>query len=342
MIMSKCVELLKKLCFVKGTSGNEKVAAQVALALLREYMPCHIDSLGNVIGSTGENNAILLDAHLDQIGLIVTGICDKGFLKVAKVGGADARVLTGTKVTVHGKKELFGVVTSVPPHLAKENDRDKATPIDEIAIDVGLSKQEAEKFISPGDRITFNGRFESLLNGRVSSPCLDDRAGIVAVLLALDMLKDEKNLCDINVQFTVQEETGGSGAKVASFKSQPAEAIGVEVSFASAPGVSSEKYFKLGGGTLVGYAPGLDYEMSRKLTELANEKNIPNQSEVMGGRTGTNCDSIQNSGRGVKTALLSVPIRNMHTTVELCQISDIEATARLIYEYILERSKNNA
>ena len=144
------------------------------------------------------------------------------------------------------------------------------------------------------------------------------------------------------VLFSAQEETGGSGAKVGAFNSQADEAIACDVSFASAPGVSAEKYVALGSGTMVGYAPSLDYNMSRRLTEIAAAKDIPHTAEVMGGRTGTNGDDIQVSGRGIKTALLSIPIRNMHTAVEVVDLADIENTARLMAEYIIERSAENA
>ena len=138
------------------------------------------------------------------------------------------------------------------------------------------------------------------------------------------------------------EETGGSGAKVGAFNSQADEAIACDVSFAKAPGVTAEKYVALGSGTMVGYAPSLDYNISRRLTAIAAEKNIPHTEEVMGGRTGTNGDDIQVSGRGIRTALLSIPIRNMHTAVEVVDLADIENTARLMAEYIIERSAENA
>ena len=114
------------------------------------------------------------------------------------------------------------------------------------------------------------------------------------------------------------------------------------MSFAAAPDISSEKYAVLGGGAMIGYAPSLDYEMSRKLSDIAEKKNIAYQSEVMGGKTGTNCDEIQVVGKGIKTALISVPLRNMHTAVEVCDLEDIESTARLMAEYIIERSGSDA
>lgn len=335
--------LLKALCEAKGVSGAENRAADVAAEMLKKYMPVSIDALGSVTGTTdGDGVHILLDAHLDQIGLVVTAVDADGFLKVAKCGGADRRVLAASEVTVHGKKDIFGVITSTPPHLSSPDSANKADNFDEISVDIGMNKEEASKLVIPGDRITFNGKYSELLGSRICSPSVDDRAGVAAILRCLELIKDKKLNCKISVLFSVQEETGGSGAQAGAFASAPDEAIAVDVSFASAPGVSGEKYASLGEGTMIGYAPSLDYAMSSKLAELAKGRDIPHQLEVMGGKTGTDCDQIQVSGKGVKTALLSVPLRNMHTACEICDLADIESTARLMAEYITERGGANA
>ena len=335
--------LLEKLCSAKGVSGAENEAAKVASELLGKYMPSGTDALGSVTGTMGEGDThILLDAHLDQIGLIVNAIDEDGFLKVTKCGGADIRVLAAAEVTVHGKKPLYGVITSTPPHLSKPEDSDKAKGFDDIAVDIGMTAEEAKKYVSLSDRITFNGEYTKLLGNRVSSPSIDDRAGVAAILRCLELLEGKNHGCKISVLFSVQEETGGSGAQTGAFSAQPDEAIAVDVSFATAPGISSEKYASLGAGTMIGYAPLLDYDMSKKLTGIAEKNGISNQIEVMGRNTGTNCDEIQVAGKGVRTALLSIPLRNMHTAVEVCDLEDIESTARLMAEYIIERGEKNA
>ncbi len=335
--------MLEALCNTKGVSGAENEAAIIASEMLSKYMPVSTDALGSVTGrKEGKGPHILLDAHLDQIGLIITAVDGDGFLKFTKCGGADRRVLAAAEVTVHGKEKLFGVVTSTPPHLAKPEDASKALPFDAMAIDVGLSKEAAEKLVSAGDRVTFNGGYHQLLGNRISSSSVDDRAGVAAVLRSLEILEEKGVDCNLSVMFSVQEETGGSGAKAAAFAAEADEAIAVDVSFASAPSVSAEKYASLGKGTMIGFAPSLDYAMSKKLETIAKRENIPYQPEVMGGKTGTNCDDIQVAGKGVKTALLSVPLRNMHTACEVCDLEDIENTARLMAEYIAERSKENA
>lgn len=336
--------LLEKLCLASGVSGAENSATAVAAELLSGYVDnVSIDPLGSVIGKKeGSGTHILLDAHLDQIGLIVTAVDDDGFIKVSGVGGVDERVLSGAEVTVHGKEKLYGVLMSTPPHLLSAEEASKFRKIDEIAIDTGLNCEAAKANVSLGDRVTFNSEFKHLLGNRISCASIDDRAGVASVLRCLQILENKNHNCSLTVSFSVQEETGGSGARAAAFTSQPDEAIAVDVSFASAPGLSAEKYASLGKGPMIGYAPLLDYEMSNALKAVADKADIPYQIEVMGRRTGTNCDNIQTAGKGVKTALVSVPLRNMHTAVEVCDLEDIENTARLMAEYILERGGENA
>lgn len=336
--------LLFELCAANGVSGCEGDTAKKAQAYLSEYMNCEVDALGSVIGKKdGSEPGILLDAHLDRIGLVVTAVDSTGFLKVARCGGADARVMSAAEVMVWGKKPVFGVITSVPPHLAKSADSSKAADFDELCIDVGMSFKQASELIAPGDRVTFNGVQARLLSDRVASPCIDDRAGIAAILRCLEILRESgRDTCKLTVQFSVQEETGGSGARAGGFASGAQEAIAVDVGFGRAPGIREEQAGKLGGGTMIGFSPLLDNEMSKKLTALADKSSIAWQYDVMGGKTGTNGDDIQASAAGIKTALLSIPLRNMHTAVEVVSLGDIEATAQLMAEYILERSGYNA
>ena len=338
----KMFDLLKTLCEANGTSGNETEAAKIAAELLAEYMPVNIDIRGNVIGDTGvAGSKILLDAHLDRIGFTVTAIDEKGFLKVARVGGIDPIILAAAEVTVHGKEKIYGVITSTPPHLSKGTDK-KAQEISDIAVDIGMTK-EAEKIVSLGDRITMNGDIKPMLGKRVCGAALDDRCGVASILRCLEILGDKVKDLPLCVMFSACEETGGSGAQVGSFTVQADESIAVDVSFAKAPGVKDTVYAKLGEGTMVGYSPSLDFEISRKLEAVAKEKGIKYQTEIMGSSTGTNADEICVSGKGTRMALLSIPQRNMHTAAEVVDMDDIEATAQLMAEYILQREgKANA
>lgn len=332
--------LVLDLAGANGTSGDETEIASLALKKLEKYMPAHIDALGSVCGTAeGEGTHILLEAHIDRIGLAVTAVDDSGFIKVARVGGMDARVLAAEQVTVWADEPLFGVVISTPPHLSAGDDRKKAKAFDELAIDVGLSADEVRKKVRPGMRVTVNSTPKELLNSRVSCAALDDRAGVAAVLRCLELLENKNHGCRISVLFSVQEENSGGGAAAGGFTVSPDEAISVDVSFAMAPGLKKEKCGELGKGVMIGFSPVLDYSMSRNFVRLAQENGIAYSTEIMSGNTGTNADDIQRSGRGVKTGLLSIPQRNMHTAVEIVDINDIESVAELMAAYIIERGR---
>lgn len=328
--------LIFSLCAAGGVSGDEGEAVAAAREHLERHMPCRTDALGNLIGERGgEGRRILLTAHIDRIGLAVTAIDDGGFLKFSGVGGVDPRTLAAAEVTVLGRESLFGVIVSTPPHLAKDGDEKKARDTDSLAIDLGLSGEEARRLVSPGDRVLLRGKQRRLFGQRVVSPALDDRCGAAAILRALELLGDSPLPCSLTVVFTVQEETGGSGARTGGYGVNPDDAIAVDVSFARAPGVPEEKSGRLGGGVMIGISPTLDREMSRKFLDIAREHGIPHTCEVMGGRTGTDADGLQGVRRGVRTGLLSIPLRNMHTAAEIIDVADVESAARMLKAYIL-------
>ncbi len=333
---------LKKMCFdladKTGTSGDEKEAALFAKAELEKYMNVKIDTLGNVVGTSGNGKThILLDAHIDQIGLVVRGIDEKGFVLVDRVGGPDERILIGSEVIVHGKEALFGVICSTPPHLLSADDKKSGVDIKKMAVDIGYDKEEAEKLVEVGDRITLRSIPAELLNGNIVSGAFDDRCSIAVILRALEIVQGKINNLTLTALFSVQEETGGSGAKTGSFLSVPDYAIAVDVGFGDDPYTDKSSTITLGKGPSIGISPTLDRAFTNELKEICKDKNIPYQHDVMGGRTGTNADSINNTGKGVKTALLSVPLRYMHTGIEVINIDDIEYTAKLIAEYLLKK-----
>ena len=329
-------ETLKILCEPAGVAGSEKAASEAALRLLLQFMPnAEIDSFGTVTGSVihGENlPLLLLDAHIDEIGMIVNFIDENGFLKVGRAGSVDRRALPAATVTVHGKKPVKGVVCALPPHV--EKDENKALKEEDIAIDCGFTKTEAEKLISLGDCVTLDAEFVELQNGRISARALDDRAGVCAVLQALDLLKGKRLKYNFAVSFSSQEELGLRGAAIAAYNINPDLAIAVDVSYGDFPGAKENKTWKLGGGVMLGTAPVLDRGLFERLKSLAEGKNIPHQIEVMSGKTGTDADAISLARSGVKCALLSIPLRNMHTPAEVCAAADIEAAARLIAEFV--------
>lgn len=327
---------LRQLTAETGVSGCENGAARLALSLLREYAPgAEIDRCGNVIGVIKSHRpgakTLMLDAHIDQIGMIVTDIDKDGFIKAGLCGGADMRILLAQSVTVHGSQQVRGVVSTLPPHVS--SDHSKVPEIGDISIDVGMSREQAEKVVSPGDLITVDSAFRELCGDVVSAPSVDDRSGVCAILAALDMLRTCELNYDLAICFSAQEETGERGVKGAAFRLEPNEAIAVDVSFGRTPDSVPHETAELGSGVMIGVSAALDRGMTSRLKQTAQRCGIPHTTEVMPSSTGTNADSIAVSHGGVKCCTLSIPIRYMHTPIEAVMISDIESTARLICEY---------
>lgn len=337
----KLKEKLKRLCESYGVSGEEGETAQIAAEMLKEYTgDVVIDDYHNVIANVydaGENAPrVMLDAHLDEIGMAVTYITDDGFLKVAPCGGLDMRLLLAQEVVVHGREKITGIIGSKPPHLTAEDERKKVPKIDDISIDTGYSKGQLEAIVSLGDRVTLKGDFTELKNGRVSSKSLDDRACIASILHGLELLKGKKLGCSLTVVFSSQEEVGGTGVAVAAYKVNPDAAIVVDVSFAHTADADEKKCGKMGKGPMIGIAPSLNRRMADEMIALSKEKGYPYQIEVIQGRTtGTNADEVTITRGGVRTEVVSVPLRYMHTPVEVVELSDVEAVGALIADYLV-------
>ena len=322
-----------------GVSGDEISASTLACEMLKEYsQDAHIDDFGNVIGSIGERDGskphILLDAHIDEIGMIVTYITDEGFLKVGNCGGVDGRVLLAQQVTIFGKEKLKGVIISTPPHLSDK--ADKALKVEDIYIDTGLSKEKASELISLGDRVSIDSESTGLLNGRVTSKAIDDRSGVLAILYALEKVKGKDLAYSATTLFSAQEETGERGAKTASYKINPDLAIAVDVSFALTADDSKYKCGEMSRGVMIGIAPSLSKQMSNAMVKIAQDSNIPYQIEVMSGGTGTNADVIGVTRAGVKTVTLSIPLKYMHTPIEVIDLKDVISTGDLIAQFLLD------
>ena len=324
-----------------GVSGEESCAAQYALKYLKNYTDdCFIKN-GNVIGNFGNRKNgtthILIDAHIDQVGLIVTNIYESGFIGFSNVGGIDRRLLPAQQVCIHGKKKLAGVVCSTPPHLSGSDN--KINKIEDFYIDTGMSFEAVSNIVEPGDRITFASMPKELLNDRITGPALDDRSGVASILYALELLRNQKYECSFSVTFSAQEELGERGAKIAAFDIDPDIALAVDVSFAYCLGDREYECGKMGQGPMIGISPSLSREISDKLIEISKNENIPYQLEVMNGLTSTNADQFSVNRTGCKACTVSIPLKYMHTPSEIIQIDDVENTGRLIAAYI--RSVSN-
>lgn len=323
-----------------GVSGDENSAAELALSYLKEYTSdCYIKN-GSVFGNFGKREEgkkhTLIDAHIDQIGFVVTYITDDGFLKISNCGGIDRRLLLAQQVIVLGKENVRGVICSIPPHLEKGSDESKVPELSDICIDVGMTKEQAEKVISLGDKIVFSQHCADLLGDRITGAALDDRCGVAAVLRVVDILKNEKPSCSYTVLFSTQEEVGERGAKIGVYDVDPDIAIAVDVSFALTADDSELKCGRMGKGCMIGIAPTLDRELSKEMMRIAEKNGLSYQTEVMSGETGTNADRFSVNAGGVKAVTLSVPLKYMHTPVEVISLSDVENTAQLIAAYIKE------
>lgn len=331
-------QLLRDLCAAAGVNGVSQ-AAQVLKEKVAPYVSeVHSDALGSVWGvlpaATEGAPTLLLEAHVDEIGFVVTGIDDGGFLKVAPCGGIDDRTLAAAQVTVLCDPPINGVFCSTPPHLAKA---DSTMPTAaQRGIDIGMTAEKARACVPIGTRVSFAPHFERLLGDRVSSKALDDRAGCAAVLRALELLQGKALPWNVVALFATQEEVGTRSAGAAAYGIQPQAAIAVDVSFAKTPDADPSECGVMGKGAMLGVSPILNDAMTRQLARQATERAIPFQWEVMGGTTGTDADKISIARAGVPTALLSIPLRYMHTPVEVVSLPDVEAVAQMMAAFAEE------
>ena len=327
--------LVQALCGASGVSGEESGAGDAILGLLDEKDAAYMDSQGSVLYSLYQNPEesaphLMLEAHLDEIGMMVSRVDDDGFLHIAPCGGLDRRLLMGLEVLVHAQnapEPLPGILSS------SAADRDKTPKTSELFVDVGLSPGRAKALIAPGDRITTVSPTRRLLGTRVSSKALDNRAGCAVLLRAAQLLRGEALPCSVTLAFCSQEETGGTGAKTAAYRVNPTHALAVDVSFAFTPDAPRDECGDLGAGAMIGIAPILDNASIELLRQLASQHKIAHQLEVLGSSTGTDADSIAPCRCGVKTSLVSIPLKYMHTPIEVADLEDIESCAQLLAQF---------
>ncbi len=332
-----CKDLLMRLSQAVGVSGREDSVTAVAARELEAIGEITRSPLGDLICTirkpkAGQKN-FMLDAHVDEIGMIVTWIDDEGFLKVSPVGGFDRSLLLASQVAVHTSQgTLPGVICSIPPHL--QSGEAKNPKFEEIYLDIGYNKEEAQKRVSPGDMVTFVTPTREMHGGFITGKAIDNRSSCVAVMRAAELLKNEKGDWGLSVTLTTREEVGGMGAQTAAYTVGPTHAVTVDVGFGHTPDCKKEQCGQFGKGPLVAFGALLDSEVSRTLVETAKEEGIPYQTEAMGSGTGTNADAILIARGGVKTGILSIPQGYMHTPVEKILVEDIENTARLLAAYV--------
>lgn len=335
------IQLLRDLSEASGVSGYEdEVQAIVRKALEPHADTLRIDALGNLIAlkkgkraDGAPTRAIMLAAHADEIGLMVKEL-EEGFIRFTHVGGVDVRTLLGQEVVVHGERPLPGIVGSRPPHITPPEQREKVVGFDELFIDVGIPEERLGKLVHVGDVVTMRRDFLELASGRVSGKAFDDRAGVASVVECMETLSTMDHLWDVYAVSTSQEEVGLRGAIVSAYGIVPDVAIAVDVGFGAQPGVDEAESVKMDAGPAIARGPNIHPLMYEKLVATAKEHEVPHQTEIIAGRSGTDAWAIQVTREGIPCGLLSIPLRYMHTSVETVCIKDIDRTARLMALFI--------
>ncbi len=336
--MRRMKEILKNLCDISAVSGDERYAVR----LLEELRPL-CDGVTQLPGGSiialkrcGKANAkkIMLDAHLDQIGLMVTKIDDNGFVHFCNHAGVDPKTLLASEVIILGKREVLGVISAKPPHLLSAEEREKPAKIDDMTIDVGLSAQQARELIRVGDKIALGCNAGEMLNHCITGRSLDNRAGCAVLISVLEQLQNTELAADVYIVLSSGEEFGGYGAVAAALEVEPDEAVVLDVSHADMPAARSEDCGELGKGVMIGISPVLDKRLTDRLFDLARNNGISYQHEAMGSCTYTNSDGIVPLCGGIPTGLLSIPLRYMHTPHEVVSLEDMLSVRALLLAYL--------
>lgn len=326
-------QALERLCTCTAPSGFESPAAAVAAELLRPLVDeVSIDRMGNVLGvrrsKTPGAPKLLLDAHLDEIGLIVTGVED-GFLRFRSIGGVDPRMLPGRELVVLTDPPLRGLVA-----CPAEGDEDKSVPLNELYVDVGLSQKEAERAIPVGSPMVYRAGCFPLGEEQMCGKSMDDRACFVTLLRAAELLRDRELDVELHIMGSTREEVSGAGAVVGTWAVAPDFCVAVDVTHGKTPDGPADKTFALGGGPAIGVGPNMTRWMTERMIDKAREHGIPYQLEIMSGHTGTNGWEMQISREGVATSVLSLPLKYMHTPVETLSLADMEGVAQLLAAFV--------
>lgn len=335
-------QLLKKLSTSVGVSGYEQRATQLLQAEVQHLVDeIRSDALGNLVlyrrGSGPEPRPkVMLAAHIDEIGLVVTKVEEGGFLRFAPMGGVDQRVLPGQEVIVHGISDLPGVIGAKPPHVQDPDESKAAYKMEDLYIDVGLSTEEAKELVRVGDMVTIYREFMELQGDVVAGKAMDDRAGVITMIEALKYLEKLHHQADVFAVATVQEEVGVRGATVSTFDIVPDVGIAIDVGHGDMPGVPESDTLPLGKGPGIGWGPHVHPKIFARLTELAKEWNIDYSVEVANTPRGTDAYAIQVTQAGIPTGLISLPLRYMHTPVETLDFSDVKKAGKLLALFIAE------
>lgn len=334
--------LLKKVCEIPGAPGFEQRIRELVLQHVRPFVDeVSVDPMGNVIaikkGKTDKR--VMVAAHMDEISFIITHIDEDGFLRFTPLGGFDPKTLTAQRVIIHGKKDIIGVMGSKPIHLMKADERSKAVPIDEYFIDTGMSAEEVKKFVSIGNPVTRERQLIEM-GDCVNGKSIDNRVSVFILMEVLEALKDVEVPFDVYGVFTVQEEVGLRGAIASAHFVNPDYGFGLDTTIAfDVPGAQAhERVTMLGKGAGIKVMDGsviCDYRMVRYLKQLADQKSIKWQTEVLP-KGGTDTAGIQRYGKnGAITGAISIPTRHIHQVIEMAHKEDIANCISLLKEALI-------
>ena len=339
--MTEQLPLLKSLISAPGLSGHEAPIRSLIEAawgpLADELSTSRLGSLHALKrGAAPEPRpSILLAAHMDAIGLMVTGQVE-GFLRVTEVGGLDGRVLPGQLVTVHGRKDLPGIIVLPPAHLLPPEAREGSVAINYLLVDTGLHPNQMKDLVRVGDLISFAQQPLELRGETLAGHSLDNRASVAAVTQCLLELKVRTHAWDVWVVATAQEEETLGGAKTSAFQLRPQLAVAIDVTWGRGPNTLDYKTFPLGKGPTLGWGPNIHPGLHRAFKELADQLEIPNAVEVMPLHSGTDAITLQVAAEGIPTMVIGIPLRYMHTPVEVVALKDITRAGHLLAEFIAQ------
>jgi putative aminopeptidase FrvX len=340
-MLDDLIAVLKRLSAAPGVSGAESAVRTLLIDILTPLADeVSVDIPGNVTAfrrgtQTGTaRRKVMLSAHMDEIGLVVTGH-EGEFLRFTQIGGIDDRILLGQEVLVHGRCPLPGVIASRPPHVVSPDERNKVIPQHKLFVDVGLPADELKAQVRVGDIISFNCEPVELMGDWIAGKALDNRASVAAIYGCLRALAEMSHVWDVYAIATVQEEHGSYlGATTGTFRIQPDVALVIDTTYGYMPGLSEAETFKLGEGPALSIGPNIHPTIYRRLGDLADALEIPRQTEPLPGHSGTEAWHVQISRAGIPTGIISLPIRNMHTPVEIVSVKDVARSARLMAHFV--------
>jgi putative aminopeptidase FrvX len=328
---------LKDLCAVAAPSGYEAPVRDVIRAAWTDWIDeFRVDGMGSLIAvkhGTGSapRRKIMLCAHMDEIGLIVSEVRD-GFIRTSTLGGIDYRVVLAQPVIVHGQRALPGVFGAAPPHMARS--RKEYPQPEELWIDVGLPAADVAELVHVGDVITFDAPPVDLKGDRIAAKSLDNRVSVAAVSYCLYELSRRVHTWDVVAVASAQEETGASGATSAAYQVQPDIAIVLDGTFGKQKGTNEDESFLLGEGPTLSRGPNFHPLLFKALQETAKDEDIKVHIEVIPGNSHTDAWEVQVSRAGIPTALIGIPLTNMHTPSEVVDVRDVQRAGRWLATFI--------